>query len=66
MMAGSMTLEALVDRARNHKMTPAEKRSQRVSLIMGLSGAQSALTRERVEEVLSDVEGTEVRHGNTA
>jgi hypothetical protein len=57
MMAEAMTLDALVDRARHHKMTPAEKRSQRVSLIMGLRGAESAITREKIEEIIDDVEG---------
>jgi hypothetical protein len=38
-------------------MSPSERREQRVSLIMGLRGHSSALTREKVEEVLDDVEG---------
>ena len=50
-------LKQLVERARHHRMTPAERREQRVSLIMGLRGHSSTLTREKVEELLDDVEG---------
>jgi hypothetical protein len=52
-----LALNELVARARQHRMTPAERRAQRVSLIMGLRGDRSTLTREKVEEVLDDVEG---------
>jgi hypothetical protein len=52
-----MGLTELVERARQHRMTPTERRAQRVSLIMGLRGHGSSLTREKVEEVLDDVEG---------
>jgi poly-beta-hydroxyalkanoate depolymerase len=52
-------LQQLVANARQHRMNPAERREQRVSLIMGLRGHSSALTREHVEEVLADVEGHE-------
>lgn len=48
---------ALVDRARKHVMTSSEKRLQRVSLVMGLRGEGSTLTREIVGEVLDTVEG---------
>lgn len=45
--------------ARTHKMSPAERRAQRVSMIMGLRGGTSTLTHEKVEEVLDEVEGRE-------
>jgi len=56
-MAHTSTLDDLVARARNHKMTPAERRAQRVSLIMGLRAKRSTLTREKVEEILENTEG---------
>jgi len=52
-----MGLTELVERARQYRMSPTERRAQRVSLIMGLRGHRSTLTREKVEEVLDDVEG---------
>lgn len=51
-------LETLVARARNHKMTPAERREQRVSLVYGLRGHSSTLTKEKVETILDEVEGS--------
>ncbi|OJJ10836.1 hypothetical protein BKI51_13050 [Alphaproteobacteria bacterium AO1-B] len=50
-------LDALILRAKAHKMTPAERREQRVSLIMGFRGNESSLTRENVEKILEDNEG---------
>lgn len=58
-MSTTHSLDALVARARDHKMTPVERRAQRVSLIMGLRGHKSALTKETVEDVLEEVEGHE-------
>lgn len=52
-------LDQLVARARNHKMTASERRTQRVSLIMGLRGHTSTLTRDKVEEFLDENEGHE-------
>jgi hypothetical protein len=52
-------LEKLIEKARGHKMTPEERRAQRVSMIMGLRGHSSTLTHEIVEEVLDEVEGRE-------
>jgi len=56
-MAQSAQLSELIDRARNHKMTPAERRAQRVSLVMGLRGHASTLTKEKVETLLDEIEG---------
>ena len=61
-MAHTLTLDQLVERARDHKMTPTERRAQRVSMIMGLRGRSSTLTVEKVEEVLDEVEGREAAH----
>jgi hypothetical protein len=52
-----MQLRDLVEQARTHRMTPRERREQRLSLIMGLRGAHSTLTREKAKEVLDDTEG---------
>ena len=51
------TTAELIARARAYKMTPEERRDQRVSLVMGMRGASSTLTREKVETILSEVEG---------
>ncbi|HAL07377.1 MAG TPA: hypothetical protein DCP26_08525 [Brevundimonas sp.] len=52
-------LDELIARAREHKMTASERRLQRVSLIMGLRGHSSTLTRDKVEEILDETEGRE-------
>ena len=51
------TTDDIIARARAHKMTPAERRDQRVSLVMGMRGHSSTLTREKVTTILSEVEG---------
>jgi hypothetical protein len=56
-MAETLSLDALVKRAQSRKMSPGERRAQRISLIMGLRGKSSTLTREKVAEVLDEVEG---------
>lgn len=55
--AVAFSLSDLIERARNHRMTPNERRAQRVSLIMGLQDKKSSLTREKVESMLDEVEG---------
>ncbi len=57
MLARNPMLSDLVERARAHKMTPSERRTQRVSLIMGLKDKTSSLTREKIEELLDAHEG---------
>ena len=57
-MVQSAQLDALVKRVRNHKMTPSERRQQRVSLVMGLRGHTSTLTKEKVETLLEEFEGS--------
>lgn len=52
-----LTTAELIERARSHKMTPDERRDQRVSLVMGMRGDSSTLTREKVTNILTTVEG---------
>lgn len=56
--SASVDLTALVARARAHKMSPAERRAQRVSMVMGLRGHESTLTRDKVETLLDELEGS--------
>ena len=55
--ANTLTLDDLVTRARQHRVTPEEMRAQRVSMVMGLKSHNSSLTRERAEELLGEIEG---------
>lgn len=57
-MGQTASLSALVDRARAYKMSPTEKRAQRVSLVYGLRGHTSTLTKEKVETLLDEIEGS--------
>jgi poly-beta-hydroxyalkanoate depolymerase len=57
-MAQSARLDDLIARARDHKMSPTEKRAQRVSMVMGLRGHTSTLTKEKVETLLEEFEGS--------
>ncbi len=57
-MGQPMSLHELADRARLHKMTPAERRAQRASLVMGLRGHSSTLTKDKVEGLLEEFEGS--------
>lgn len=56
-MSHAKTTPELIARARMHKMTPSERRDQRVSLVMGMRGKTSTLTHERVATILSEKEG---------
>jgi len=56
-MAKTRVTAEMVAKARAHKMTPTERREQRVSLIMGMRGNSSTLTREKVTTILAEVEG---------
>lgn len=47
----------MIKRARAHKMTPEERREQRVSLVMGMRGRDSTLTHKKVTTILEEVEG---------
>jgi poly-beta-hydroxyalkanoate depolymerase len=56
-MKGLRVTPELIAKARAHKMTPQERRTQRVSLVMGMRGHSSTLTREKVTTILDEVEG---------
>lgn len=55
-----LTTPEVIARAKAHKMTPQERRDQRVSLVMGMRGNHSTLTREKVETILAETEGLPV------
>lgn len=55
----SLTLNQIIDIARSHKVTPSERRAQRVSLMMGLRPKNSTVTREQASSVLDSIEGHE-------
>jgi hypothetical protein len=57
----TMTLEQISAFAKSHKVTPTERRAQRVSLLMGLRSKNSSLTREEATSVLDQIEGHETR-----
>ena len=52
-----LSLEEIAAKARAHKATPAERRAQRVSLIMGVKSLDSTDTREDVQDFLDEYEG---------
>lgn len=56
-MAVSRVTAEMIAKARAHRMTPAERREQRVSLVMGMRGKSSTLTHEKVATILAEVEG---------
>jgi hypothetical protein len=53
----TLTLEQIAEKARRHRMTPVERRAQRVSLIMGLKSKHSTMSREEVSSFLDQNEG---------
>jgi len=57
-MAQSARLNDLIARTRNRKMSAEERRAQRVSLVTGLSSHKSTLTREKVETLVGEFEGS--------
>lgn len=57
-MGQPLPLHELAARARAHTMTPHERRAQRASLVMGLRGHQSTLTKDKVEDLLEEFEGS--------
>ena len=56
-MPRAVELNELIERARDYKMSPTEKRAQRVSMVMGLRGHRSTLTKEKVTTILAEIEG---------
>ncbi|WP_315796322.1 MULTISPECIES: hypothetical protein [unclassified Bradyrhizobium] len=55
----TLTLEQIAEKAKNHRVSPAERKAQRVSLIMGLRSKNSTLTRDEVSSFLDQNEGRE-------
>lgn len=51
------TLDQIAALAKSHKVTPDERRAQRVSLIMGVRSQSSTLTRDKISDLLSENEG---------
>ena len=49
----TLTLEQIAEKARNHRVTPAERRAQRVSLIMGLGRKTRRLLATRFQASLT-------------
>lgn len=56
-MAQSVRTGELIERARHLKMTPAQRRAQRVSLVVGLSKLKSGVSRDKVETIVAEFEG---------
>jgi len=59
------TLEEIVKFSKAHKVTPVERRAQRISLMMGLRSAKSTMTREEVSVLLDNIEGRDPKSENT-
>jgi hypothetical protein len=55
----TLTLEQIAEKAKKHVVTPAERRAQRISLMMGLRSKNSTVTREEVASFLDENEGRE-------
>jgi hypothetical protein len=50
-------LDALVQEALKHKMTPAEIREQRVSFVYGMMSFRSTMTKDEVRTRLAEIYG---------
>jgi hypothetical protein len=61
-----LTLEQIAEKARKHVVTPAERRAQRVSLMMGLRSKNSSVSREEVASFLDQNEGHDTTEKATA
>ena len=53
----TLTLKQIEKKVRTHTITPAEKRAQRVSLVVGLQSHKSGLTRETISSLMDEIEG---------
>jgi hypothetical protein len=57
-MKSNPTLEALLEAARNHEMTPEERREQRISFVYGnLAIDDPTVTKEHVRQVDREMRG---------
>lgn len=59
------TLEEIVKFSKAHKVTPVERRAQRISLMMGLRSEKSTMTREEISILLDNIEGRDPKSENT-
>ena len=59
------TLEEIVKFSKSHRVSPAERRAQRVSLMMGLRSNKSTVTREEISHFLDHIEGRETNSDRT-
>lgn len=48
-------LDALLERARAHVMTPEERREQRISFVYGMLPFRSTLTKDDVRRMMQDL-----------
>ena len=51
------TLDELIALARNHIMTPAERREQVISFVYGNLPVESRVTREEIEQMFDELYG---------
>ena len=58
------TLEEIVKFSKAHKVTPVERRAQRISLMMGLRSEKSTTTREEISILLDNIEGRDPKSEN--
>jgi len=58
------TLEEIVKFSKAHKVTPVERRAQRISLMMGLRSEKSTMTREEISILLDNIEGRDPKSEN--
>jgi acyl-CoA hydrolase len=56
-VAQSARTTQLIEKARGLKMTPAQKHAQRVSLVVGLSRHNAAVSRDSVDAIVTEYEG---------
>lgn len=54
----SPKLAELIEKAKRHRITPAERRAQQVSWIMSGMMRGSTMTREEVERMLDEMDGS--------
>ena len=55
----ALTLDEIREKVLKHTITPAEKRAQRVSMVVGLQSGRSGLSRDQVSSLMDEIEGRE-------
>jgi hypothetical protein len=56
-----LSLEKIAETARRHRVTPQERRAQRVSMMMGLLPKETPVTRDEIVRFLAETEGVDDR-----